>query len=82
MGPDVAERRTHIYIRHGTISLFVALDVATGAVIGKCYKRRRSAEFLDLLKQTGTTMPQGSDVHLVMDNYATHKTPRIKAWLA
>ncbi|WP_226781357.1 IS630 family transposase [Oceaniglobus trochenteri] len=82
LAPGVAERRTHTYIRHGTTSLFAALDIATGAVIGKCYKRHRSAEFLAFLKQIDTAMPKDRDVHLVMDNYATHKTPRIKAWLA
>lgn len=82
MAPGVAERRTHSYIRHGTTSLFAALDIATGAVIGKCYKRHRASEFLDFLKEIDRRMPKGSDVHLVMDNYATHKTPKIKAWLA
>ena len=82
MMPGVAERRTHTYIRHGTTSLFAALDIATGAVIGKCYKRHRAKEFLDFLKQIDARMPEGPDVHLVMDNYATHKTPKIKAWLA
>jgi putative transposase len=82
LAPGVAERRTHTYIRHGTTSLFAALDIATGAVIGKCYKRHRSTEFLAFLKQIDTAMPKDRDVHLVMDNYATHKTPRIKAWLA
>ncbi len=55
---------------------------ATGAVIGKCYKRHRATEFLDFLKQIDAAMPEGPDVHLVMDNYATPKTPEIKAWLA
>lgn len=82
MAPGVAERRTHNYIRHGTTSLFAALDIATGAVIGKCYKRHRATEFLDFLKRIDAEMPAGPEVHLVMDNYATHKTPRIKAWLA
>lgn len=82
MAPGVAERRTHTCIRHGTTSLFAALDIATGAVIGKCYKRHRATEFLDFLKRIDTAVPQGRDVHLVMDNYAAHKTPRIKAWLA
>ena len=76
------ERRTHTYVRNGTTSLFAALDIATGAVIGKCYKRHRATEFLDFLKQIDAAMPEGPEVHLVMDNYATHKTPRIKAWLA
>ncbi len=82
MVPGVPERHTHTYIRNGTTSLFAALDIATGAVIGKCYKRHRAVEFLDFLKRIDAEMPEGLDVHLVMDNYATHKTPKIKAWLA
>lgn len=81
MMPGVAERQTHTYIRHGTTSLFAALDIATGAVIGKCYKRHRSKEFLGFLKQIDERLPKGPDVHLVMDNYATHKTKEVKAWL-
>lgn len=82
MMPGMPERRTPSYVRHGTTSLFAALDIATGAVIGKCYKRHRAAEFLDFLKQIDGNVPDGLDVHIVMDNYATHKTPLIKAWLA
>lgn len=82
MAPGVAERRTHTYLRNGTTSLFAALDIATGAVIGKCYKRHRATEFLNFLKELDRNLPDGPDVHLVMDNYATHKTPKIKAWLA
>jgi transposase len=82
MMPGMPERRTHSYVRHGTTSLFAALDVATGFVIGKCYKRHRAAEFLDFLKKIDANVPEGLDVHIVMDNYATHKTPTIRAWLA
>jgi len=82
MMPGVPERRTHSYIRHGTTSLFAALDVASGFVIGKCYKRHRATEFLDFLKQVDARVPDGLDVHIVMDNYATHKTQTIKAWLS
>jgi putative transposase len=82
MMPGMAERRTHTYVRHGTTSLFAALDVATGFVIGKCYKRHRAQEFLDFLKQIDSRMPEQLDVHLIMDNYATHKTTKVKAWLA
>lgn len=82
MAPGVAERRTHTYLRNGTTSLFAALDVATGALVGKCYKRHRATEFLDFLKELDRNLPEGPDVHLVMDNYATHKTPKVKAWLA
>lgn len=82
MMPGMPERRTPSYVRHGTTSLFAALDIATGAVIGKCYKRHRASEFLDFLKQIDANVPGGLDVHIVMDNYATHKTPAVKAWLA
>ena len=82
MMPGIPERRTHSYVRHGTTSLFAALDVASGFVIGKCYKRHRAAEFLNFLKQIDARVPEGLDVHIIMDNYATHKTPKIKAWLA
>jgi DDE superfamily endonuclease len=80
--PGVPERRTHSYVRHGTTSLFAALDVASGFVVGKCYKRHRAVEFLKFLKEIDAQVPEGLDVHIVMDNYATHKTPKIKAWLA
>ena len=82
MMPGVPERRTHSYVRHGTTSLFAALDVASGFVIGKCYKRHRAAEFLNFLKEIDGQVPKRLDIHIVMDNYATHKTPKIKAWLA
>jgi transposase len=74
--PGIPERRTHSYVRHGTTSLFAALDIASGFVIGKCYKRHRATEFLDFLKQIERAVPDGLDVHIVMDNYAIHKTPR------
>ena len=82
MMPGIPERRTHSYVRHGTTSLFAALDIASGFVIGKCYKRHRAAEFLDFLKQIDVQVPDGLDVHIIMDNYATHKTAVIKTWLA
>lgn len=75
------ERRTHNYVRHGTTSLFAALDIATGSVIGKCYRKHRSQEFASFLDLVDRSVPDGLDVHLVMDNYATHKTPRVKRWL-
>ena len=59
-----------------------ALDIASGFVIGKCYKRHRAAEFLDFLKQIDRAIPYGLDVHIVLDNYATHKTAKVEAWLA
>ena len=82
MMPGVPERRTHSYVRHGTTSLFAALDVASGFVIGKCYKRHRAAEFLDFLKQIDAQIPADLDVHIIMDNYATHKTSLVRSWLA
>jgi hypothetical protein len=69
-------------VRHGTTSLFAALDVASGFVIGRCYKRHRAVEFLKFLKKIDTQVPEGLDVDIVMDNYAAHKKPKIKAWLA
>ena len=79
MMPGIPERRTHSYVRYGTTSLFAALDFASGFVFGKCYKRHRAAEFLDFLKQIDAQVPDGLDVHIIMDNYATHKTATIKA---
>ncbi len=81
MRPGQAERRTHDYKRHGTTSLFAALDVATGRVIGKCYGRHRAAEFRRFLDEVEANVPHDMDVHLVMDNYATHKTQLIRDWL-
>ena len=80
--PGQVERRTHDYKRHGTTSLFAALDVATGQVIGKCYRRHRAREFLAFLKTIEANVPADLDVHLVTDNYATHKTQTIRSWLA
>src|SRR3954452_519636 len=82
MMPGIRERRTHSYVRHGTTSLFAALDVASGFVIGKCYKRHRASEFLDFLKQIDAEVPHSLDIHIIMDNYATHKTALIRSWLA
>jgi transposase len=80
--PGQAERRTPDYERHGTTTLFAALDVATGSVIGKCYPRHRAIEFRKFLDEIDASVPAELDVHLVVDNYATHKAPIIKAWLA
>ena len=82
MRPGQIERRTHDYTRHGTTSLFAALDVATGRVVGKCYPRHRATEFRRFLDEIEKAVPDDLDVHLVMDNYATHKTPLIRDWLA
>jgi transposase len=79
-----AERGTHDYVRHGTTSLFAALDVATGKVIGKCHRRHRHQEFVKFLADIDAAVPaeDGVTIHLVLDNYATHKTPEVKRWLA
>jgi transposase len=82
MRPGQPARRSHDYKRHGTTSLFAALDIATGAIIGKCYGRHRAREFREFLDEIEKNVPADLDVHLVMDNYATHKTPLIRNWLA
>jgi transposase len=71
---------THDYKRHGTTTLFAALDVASGAVIGQCLPRHRAAEFLTFLKKIDRATPTHLDLHLIADNYATHKTPAVKRW--
>ena len=82
MRPGQAERRSHDYTRHGTTSLFAALDIATGRVIGRCYQRHRAVEFRNFLAQVEQAVPADLDIHLVLDNYATHKAPPVKIWLA
>lgn len=82
LSPGQVERRTHDYKRHGTTALFAALDVATGRVFGHCFKQHRAVEFRRFLHAIDAAVPADLDVHLVMDNYATHKAPMIKAWLA
>jgi len=82
VSPGQAERRTHDYVRHGTTSLFAALDAATGAVVSQLHRRHRSAEFRTFLDAVDDAVPAGLDVHVVMDNYGTHKTPLIRDWLA
>jgi transposase len=79
--PGQVERRTHDYVRHGTTSLFAALDVQTGKVIGKCYRRHRAREFRRFLDEIDRGVPDDLDIHLVMDNLSTHKTPMIRNWL-
>lgn len=82
MVPTHPERRTATYQRHGTTSLFAALNVATGNVIGKLFQRHRAVEFLKFLREIDKSVPEDLSVHLVMDNYATHKTPKVKRWLS
>jgi transposase len=82
MMPGMPERRTHDYARHGVTSLFAAFDIADGTVISELHRRHRHQEFLKFLKKIDKNVPAGLDVHLVCDNYATHKTPVIRDWLA
>jgi transposase len=81
MMPGTPERRSHDYVRHGTTSLFAALDMATGKVIGSLHRRHRAAEFKKFLVCVDDQVPAHLDVHLILDNYSTHKTPDIKRWL-
>jgi transposase len=80
--PGQAERHTHDYERHGTTTLFAALNVVTGEVLRRCEKRHRHQEYLRFLTDIDAHVPSELDVHLVVDNYATHKTPRVLRWLA
>ena len=81
MLPGVPERATHDYKRHGTSSLYAALDITTGKVIGKLHSRHRAIEFKKFLQTIDTEVPDHLEVHLVLDNSSTHKTPAIKKWL-
>jgi transposase len=81
MMPYMPEKRTHDYARHGTTTLFAAFDVATGQVISATHRRHRSAEFKKFLSKIDACVPDHLDVHLVLDNYGTHKTPTINTWL-
>lgn len=82
MSPGLPACRTHDYVRHGTTTLFAALDAKTGKVIGKCYRRHRATEFLKFLRVIDDSVPSKLDVHLILDNYSTHKTPAVRRWLA
>jgi transposase len=82
MRPGQVERRTHDYARHGTTSLFAALDVKTGTVIGEFHRRHRSLEFRKFLDTIDQAVPSDLDVHLILDNYGTHKTASVRRWLA
>jgi transposase len=75
-----AERRTHDYKRHGTTTLFAALDTATGDVIGKCFQQHRHQEFIKFLNLVNRNTPKDRDVHIITDNYATHKQEKVKNW--
>jgi transposase len=78
--PGSPERRTHDYVRHGTTTLFAALEVATGKVTDRCFDRHRHTEFLAFCKQVARAYPR-RELHLVLDNYATHNHPKVRAWL-
>ncbi|RJQ89142.1 IS630 family transposase [Amycolatopsis panacis] len=79
--PTTPARMTHDYVRHGTTSLFAAFDIGSGSVIAQHYRRHRHQEFLRFLKLIDAAVPKELDLHLVLDNYATHKTPKVKEWL-
>lgn len=81
LAPGVPARQSHDYERHGVTSLFAALDVASGVTISNCYRRHRHQEFLRFLNDIDANLPGGFDVHLVMDNYGTHKVAKVRAWL-
>jgi transposase len=82
MGLGYVEGVTHDYVRHGTTTLFAALDIATGAVFTECKPRHRHQEFLSFLRRLDSSIPQQLEVHLIVDNYATHKHPKVRTWLA
>src|SRR5262252_6456041 len=82
LAPGVPSRQSHDYERHGVTSLFAALDVASGITISSCYRRHRHQEFLKFLHDIEANLPDGFEVHLVMDNYGTHKVSKVQAWLA
>ncbi len=82
MGLGYVEGVTHDYVRHGTTTLFAALDIATGAVFTECKPRHRHQEFLSFLRHLDESVPPELELHLIVDNYATHKHPRVRTWLA
>lgn len=82
MGLGYVEGVTHDYIRHGTTTLFAALDIATGKVLTQCRHRHRHQEYLSFLKHINANVPEDLDIHLVVDNYSTHKHSSVKRWLA
>ena len=82
MRPDQAERRTHDYERHGVTTLFAALDVKAGTIVGKCMPRHRAREFRKFLDEVERNVPANLDIHVVMDNASSHKTKLIRAWFA
>jgi transposase len=81
MRPGQIERRTHDYTRHGTTTLFAALDTKTGAIIGEFHQRHRAREFRKFLATIDAAVPPDLELHLIVDNASTHKTPAIHRWL-
>jgi putative transposase len=82
LGLGYVEGVTHDYVRHGTTTLFAALDITSGKVLAQCKRRHRHQEFLQFLRHIETSVPKKLDVHLIVDNYATHKHPTVRRWLA
>ena len=82
MGVGYVEGVSHDYIRHGTTTLFAALDVVSGKVLTQCKARHRHQEFLSFLRHIDANVPKELDIHLIIDNYATHKHAKVRAWLA
>jgi len=82
LAPGVPARQSHDYERHGVTSLFAAMDVASGVTISTCYRQHRHQEFLRFLNEIEANLPAGLDVHLVMDNYGTHKVAKVRSWFA
>ena len=82
VGLGYVEGVTHDYVRHGTTTLFAALDIASGTVLTEFKPRHRHQEFLEFLKRIDQAAPEGLDVHLILDNYATHKHASARLWLA
>jgi len=81
LAPGIPAKQTHDYIRHGTTTLFAALNVLDGKVIGECHPRHRLQEFIKFLKMLDDETPKTKELHLIVDNYATHKHPKVKSWL-
>lgn len=82
MRPGQIERHTHDYVRHGTTTLFAALNAETGKVIGECHDRHRALEFRKFLQTIDRNVPKDLDIHMIVDNYGTHKAPTVRRWLA
>jgi len=80
--PGIPARHTHDYVRHGTTTLFAALNVLEGTVIGTCLPRQRHSEFLGFLERIERATPRRREIHMILDNYGTHTHPKVQAWFA